>query len=167
MLTQFNSHISLSVGKPTCIEQTLERDYTMFYDTTKQGAPAVSGHHFTRFLKLKNYNPTQGELFIMVNKEQNRPGNWSKDVRQPQAALASQSATPRATILSTGEVAITDIPRSPSISQREDNPSGLTMASERATPSYVETPVAGRESKTSERIEIMTTLPDINSTTPN
>lgn len=43
---------------------------------SRLGANVTAGHHFTRFLKLKNYNPTQGELFIMVNKEQNKAGSW-------------------------------------------------------------------------------------------
>lgn len=157
------------------------RDYTMFCDTTKRGVTPATGQHFTRYLKLKNYNPTQGELFIMVNKEQNRPGNWTtkasnssrfgghfgRDSQTLGGAESSwyQNADDR------------DIPVSPDMTAaqaaeaqaRKESIETQAMLEEgddqekKSPDPFDKTPAESVEP--TERIEITTTLPDINSPT--
>ncbi|XP_067946687.1 uncharacterized protein [Watersipora subatra] len=161
-----------TAGKPTSIEQNLARDYTMFRDSSKQGNTAASGHHFTRFLKLKNYNPTQGELFIMVNKEQNRPGNWSVRGRttvMTDSEMLAGSEDLRANDASTQENT-TDLDNG--LEKRLAIDSGMGVEGD----NFKENELVRNEAETTsskaslekqtskDRLEISTTLPDINMT---
>lgn len=162
-------------GRPTYIEQNLERNYTQFCDTTKRGVTPATGQHFTRYLKLKNYNPTQGELFIMVNKEQNRPGNWGS-----KTSNSSQYGRDSRTIADSSwyeNVDDRDIPVSPDMTAayaeqvqahmntaRESIPGSQTMITdnEKKSPDPNDkTPAQSTEP--TERLEITTTIPDANS----
>lgn len=172
----------LFVGKPTSIEQNLERDYTMFRDTTKRGVTPATGQHFTRYLKLKNYNPTQGELFIMVNKEQNRPGGWTSKASNSSrfgGQLGRDSQTLGGAESSWYQNADDrDIPVSPDmtaaqaaeVQARKESIETQAMLEEaddqekKSPDPFDKTPAESVEPP--ERIEITTTLPDINSPSP-
>jgi len=153
-----------NLGKPTYIEQNLARDYTQFYDTTKHGSPVNTGHHFTRFLKLKNYNPTQGELFIMVNKEQNKPGNWSPRGHyapsKPQHSAMPRTATWDYSVEGR-ETLHQDL--APPTQPEDLNANESSNSRGKITPEREEmrSPSCNEE-KLQERLEISTTLPDIN-----
>ncbi|KAF6018450.1 hypothetical protein EB796_023255 [Bugula neritina] len=160
-------------SKPTYIEQNLARDYTQFYDTTKHGSPVNTGHHFTRFLKLKNYNPTQGELFIMVNKEQNKPGNWSprghyapskpQHSAMPRTATWDYSVEGRETLQTEVLPVASSQDLAPPTQPEDLNANESSNSRGKITPEREEmrSPSCNEE-KLQERLEISTTLPDIN-----
>lgn len=145
----------------------------------KLGNSPAAGHHFTRFLKLKNYNPTQGELLIMVNKEHNRhsPASWAKSqhyllssreedfssesyflkpeqrVESTQPTRAENSNAPRPI---TGESAYQRV-----VSAQSVQGEGITLKSKASGEDNLLEETEENASRHS-RIEISTTLPDIN-----
>lgn len=144
-------------------------DYKQYYNMNKAGSSPTTGHHFTRFLKLKNYNPTQGELLIMVNREQNKPSqpnslnlhqhqNHKDDATETEKGATATHNTPRHRVAD--NTTTTKMLRP--ITGESLHHKSVSEYGERATPEQLEEPQENGEGNKQTRIEITTTLPDIN-----